>query len=557
MFYFTQASKSGLIHCVFQKYHKIAAISLPRASRIFKMEPQNINIILDQVRAVVQSQPMTSEDMSKPSQIPIIPKSMPPVFPESCSKLPENPVSIQSSVERLTNDILPYFNAASISPRYYGFITGGVTPAAMFGDILTSIYDQNVAVHLPKDTISTSVAVAALNMFLDLIKLNTPEWAIGTAGSGGGSFTTGATASNILGIALGREYVLEKAVQRISGRSMSVGEHGLMEVCRAADIDKIKVLSTLPHSSLIKACSVVGLGRGCVVAIGKGTEGESALDIDLDKLRDLAENAQKERTAYILAVSAGEVNTGRFATGAGSTMQQLREICDKYGIWIHADGAFGIFGRVLMDAKPSDQDYSSIIEGVQGLELADSITSDCHKLLNVPYDCGVFFTRHKQLSEKVFTNGSAAYLTFADGQTPIISAHNIGIENSQRFRALPVYTTLSTYGRHGHIELLQRQIGLARKVSAWLWQHRAFDLLPGEKDVGEAIRKTFMIVLFRAKADDVQSNLIERINASGQIYVLGTQWRGKSAVRLAVSNWQTDIERDFEVIKGVLENAVA
>ena len=105
------------------------------------------------------------------------------------------------------------------------------------------------------------------------------------------------------------------------------------------------------------------------------------------------------RTASIVAVSCSEVNTGLFAT-TGGEMKSIRELCDEYGAWLHVDGAFGIMGRCLDESE----EYRTILEGCAGMELADSITGDAHKLLNVPYDCGFFFSKHLDAAFQVFQN---------------------------------------------------------------------------------------------------------------------------------------------------------
>ena len=115
----------------------------------------------------------------------------------------------------LATTILPHLNLSSLSPNYYGFVTGGATPAALLGDFLTSIFDQNLHAHLPNESLATTLEVATLNMLVQLFRLPEAEWAIGKKESpGGGIFTTGATASNVLGLALGREFVVRKALQR-------------------------------------------------------------------------------------------------------------------------------------------------------------------------------------------------------------------------------------------------------------------------------------------------------------------------------------------------------
>ena len=336
---------------------------------------------------------------------------------------------------------------------------------------------------------------------------------------------------------------------------MSVGEHGLWECMRAADVPFMRVLSTLPHSSVAKAAAIVGFGRASVVSVASE---EDPLGIDMAKLRQEVGRA-RGRGRFILAISAGEVNTGRFATDSLGRMRELRNFCDDHGIWLHVDGAFGLFGRMMMHSEGDNTDeYAEIVNGVQGIELADSITGDGHKLLNVPYDCGMFFTRHRGLNEEVFRNGNAAYLSTGAGSNDgISSALNSGIENSRRFRALPVYTTLTQYGRTGYADMLKRQIGLARTVAGWIFDHSQFELLPAGQTRKLMLAQTFMVVLFRVRDESKSKTLVEKINATGKTYMSGTSWDGRPAARIAVSNWQADIERDSQRIFKVLEAVIS
>ncbi|KAK3175125.1 hypothetical protein OEA41_002371 [Lepraria neglecta] len=218
--------------------------------------------------------------------------------------------------------------------------------------------------------------------------------------------------------------------------------------------------------------------------------------------------------------------------------------------------AFGIFAS-LLNGVPG---FERIGQGAEGLELADSIAGDGHKLLNVPYDCGFFFCRHPSLAQQVFQNPNAAYLNTKNAATDTIqSPLNIGIENSRRFRGLPVYATLMAYGREGYRDILQRQIRFARAVAAYLYYHDAFELLP--RDVftsrDRIDQDIFIIVLFKAKDGRLNEQLVQRINASSKMYVSGTVWDNSPASRVAAANWQVDPDRDLEVVKHVLEDVVS
>ena len=217
--------------------------------------------------------------------------------------------------------------------------------------------------------------------------------------------------------------------------------------------------------------------------------------------------------------------------------------------------AFGIFARLLSSLP----EFKTVSLGTAGLELADSITGDAHKLLNAPYDCGFFFCRDRDIARQAFQNANAAYLKPGSNTSDdtIQSPLNIGIENSRRFRGLPVYATLMAYGRDGYVDMLQRQIRLARAAAAFILEHAAFELLPERLDHTEKIdQDVYIIVLFRAKDAELNSDLVRRINASNRMYVSGTEWDGRPASRIAVANWQVDPVRDLGVIRGVLEAVV-
>ncbi|CBX98482.1 hypothetical protein LEMA_P098910.1 [Plenodomus lingam JN3] len=437
----------------------------------------------------------------------------------------------------------------------YGFVTGGTTPAAALADHLVTYHDQNVQVHLPFETVATNVEDTTLNLVCNLLDLDPQHWPHRT-------FTTGATTSNVLGLACGREYVIAEASAHRTDEVVSVGEVGIIEAMRRAGIDEIQILTTVPHSSLSKAASILGLGRASVKTIGL-THAPHKFNMDTLKIL-LAQPG----SASIVAVSASEVNTGLFATISLEEMQELRRLCDMYGAWIHVDGAFGLFARVLshpsthtLTTNTSNTTYDKLINAASGIPLADSLTGDLHKLLNVPYDSGFFLSRHANLAARVFQNPNAAYLATGAVTGGIMSPLNIGLENSRRFRALPAYATLVAYGRDGYKDMLERQIALARGIAKFVLDSSAFELLPqatwGTENQEDILSRIFIIVLFRARDEELNRHLVERIKAKKKIYVSGTTWDGSPACRFAVANWMADVRRDLRVIKEVLEGVVA
>lgn len=319
-----------------------------------------------------------------------------------CRELPGHESTLDESEARI-NNLLPGLNGSSTSSRYYGFVTGGATPIARYADNIVTQADQNVQVHLPEETIATDVEDAALNMLCQLVDLDPKVWKHRT-------FTTGATASNVVGLALAREYVIVQASIRYTilknsfehvgdealrppyklkaspgmwyGRNgsadpPSVAQLGLFKAMQLAMVHDVQILTTVPHSSIKKAASVIGFGHDSVKDVGCRLPNHKHI-FDFERL----ENCLKQTSiASIIVVSCSEVNTGIFATRDYKDFDRLRTLADKYGAWIHVDAAIGLLARTLNKNQHSELNRS--IEGVEGIELADSIAGDAHKLLNV------------------------------------------------------------------------------------------------------------------------------------------------------------------------------
>lgn len=384
--------------------------------------------------------------------------------------------------------------SGSAGPRYLGFVTGGTTPAALVGDWLTTAYDQNPA--SDGDSLASAVERETLAQLRQLFGL--PE-------TFEGAFVSGATAANTVALATARQW----AAARLG---VDVAEEGL------SGLPRIPLLAGAPHASIDKALSILGMGRRSIERIAT-LPGRTAVDP-----RALAARlaALHEQPAIVVA-SAGEVNTGDF-----DDLAAVAELCRRHGAWLHVDGAFGLFAA-------ADPDRVHLLAG---LEQADSITTDGHKWLNVPYDSGIVFTRHLELQQQVY-RATAAYL----GEAGPDFLHRTP-ENSRRFRALPAWMTLQAYGRAGYRELVQRTCDLARRLGDWLESDPRFELLAPVR---------LNIVCFTLRGADAarRDRFLAALARDGRVFCTPTVYAGKPAVRAAFSNWSTT-EEDLATIAGAL-----
>lgn len=479
-------------------------IAVPSASEI--------EGLINKIRGLVTSKYVRD---TAPKVVPSV-EALDNAYDDLVLKIPENGFGLDGSFTHLHDKILPGLSNQA-TENYLGFVTGGVTPAALLGDYITTLYDQNTASF--GGSIAPHVENAALELLLDLLGLDATKWP-------GRLLTSGATASNIVGLAVAREAVVQKAGK---SQECNVSKLGIHKALTQSGLEDIQILHCMSHSSVSKAASIIGLGIQSAVSCSDSKE-PWTFDFDL-----LEKKLATPRVGSIVVVSFGEVNTGRYTRD----IARVRALCDQYQAWLHIDGAFGIYSRILRDRPGPYQEIAK--EWTEGLELGDSITGDSHKSLNVSYDSGFFFCRDRLIMKQVFQNPGAAYLDA--GLNGPINPLDKGIENSRRFRALPLYSTLLAYGREGYRRLIEDSISYARSIAKFISESDDYTLLP---DIDYT--QTSTIVLFQANDLRLNGELNIRINSTRNILVTGTMWNGKPAQRIAVSNWRVTPDKSATVI---------
>lgn len=431
---------------------------------------------------------------------------------ELSDALPDSGEGGAAALERFSREIEPHLSA-SVGPRYLAFVTGGATPAAIAGDWLAAACDNSAS--MAAGSIANRVTRQTLDWMLELFDLPGRDSDAGFDGC----FTSGATASNLLGVLSAREWC-----GRMLG--IDVAANGAMA------LPAIPVLSACPHASMIKALSIAGFGRECVIPVDRvpGTEAmdPAALERALGGL-----GARPNGGPKIVIASAGTVTGTDF-----DDLNAIADICAANNAWLHVDGAFGIFVRCMPATPEHDR-----AKWANGLERVDSITGDSHKWLNVPYDSGFFFTRHLDLLERVCSLG-AAYLVTGEADPAYMLR---GIESSQRFRALPAWMTLAAYGREGVREVVENNCAQATRLGAWIDANTDWSLL---KPVN------LNVIVFRSVRANDQKAALDALNATGKVYASPGAWDGQPGIRICFSNWITQ-DADVAIVEEALEAAAS
>ncbi|MFD0903298.1 pyridoxal phosphate-dependent decarboxylase family protein [Actinomadura sediminis] len=412
-------------------------------------------------------------------------------------RLPEEGAGLAGALAAFADRWEPALSA-SAGPRYLGFVTGGTTPAALAGDWMTGVWDQN--------------PVSSLDGAGQELERETVGWLrelFGLSDGHHGAFVGGATVSNTVGLAIAREWLGERA-------GVSPAEDG------AGALGDVRVLSGAAHSSVPKALAVLGLGRRALTGVPTAAGREAVDPAALERALREADGP------CVVVANAGTVNTGDF-----DDLRAVAALRDRYPFWLHVDAAFGGFAAL----SPAHAHL------VAGLDAADSICVDLHKWLNVPYGSALQLTRRPDLQASVFRN-AAAYLGPLGDAPDLV---HLTPENSRRLRALAAWFTLRAYGRDGHREIVDRCTACARALGD------AVEAVPGLRLLAPVRLNVVCFTLADRPDAERLAALADRV--AGEAFLTPTVHDGVPALRAAFSNWRTG-EADVRRVAAALREAV-
>jgi glutamate/tyrosine decarboxylase-like PLP-dependent enzyme len=388
--------------------------------------------------------------------------------------LQDDPVTAEEVLTLLNEKGSPA-TVTSTGGRYFGFVCGASTPAALAAKLLTSVWDQNAGMYVMSPTVALLEEISS-SWMIDLLGLS-KETAVG--------FVTGATMGNFTAMAAARHTLLEK-------EGWDVEAQGLFNAPEITVITGNEV-----HVSMLKALNLIGFGRERIIRVPVDSQG-----------RMIADKIPLTAGPTILCLQAGNVNTGSF--------DPIEEICRKKrkNVWIHVDAAFGLWAAASEKTKHL----------IKGIELADSIATDAHKWLNVPYDCGLVFVKN-QASLWGAVSSSAAYLPEIGKRDPF----QFTPEMSREARGVAVWAALKSLGKKGLADMIDRNCSQARLFAK------------GLRAAGYNILNDVVLNQVLVSFGDTPTTLaiIKKVQEDGTCWCGGTTWQGVTAMRISVSSWST------------------
>ena len=387
------------------------------------------------------------------------------------------------------------------SARFFGFVIGGSVPAALAAEWLVTAWDQNAGLFSPAPGVTIAEDIAG-QWLIDMLGLPVES---------SFAFVTGGQMANTTALAAARHHVL-------SALGFDVERHGLSgtPAIRVVVGDEV-------HATVGRGLRLLGIGLNAMVSVAVDANG-AMIPADLERvLESLGEGPT------IVCCQAGNVNTG-----ALDPVGELAAIAHAHNAWLHVDGAIGLWAAASTPSR------------LPGLELADSWSTDAHKWLNVPYDCGITICRHPE-SHRAAMTVTAAYLTQAAPGTdrdPV----DWNPEFSRRARGVPVYAALASLGREGIAEVVETCCSHARLFASVLCAEANIEVL------NDVVLNQVLVRFTDPSGGDSDAftrAVVAAVQLDGTCWLSGSVWRGQAVMRISVSNYSTtvdDVERSAAAI---------
>ena len=408
--------------------------------------------------------------------------------------LPEHGVPLTSVLPELVERVSPGLGATT-GGRYLGYVTGGLLPAGAIAQAWAVAVDQNTGLW----------ALAPAASELELVVLS---WLADLLGipHRGATFTSGAAGANLVCLAVARHWAGRQ--QSVDVNAAGVGALAPIGVYGSSEL----------HFTNVKALRTLGLGADCV----RHVPVDERFRFDVSGLVAAMERdrAHGVRPAIVIAHAAAA------NTGACDPLREIAEVCREHDLWLHVDGAFGAFLRLVPEKA----------ELVDGLDLADSVAVDGHKWLNLPNGIAFAFVRDPELHHETFA-GTAAYLTRAEGSGADLHEH--GVEASRPWRGAATWAVLKHLGREGVTALVARCCELAAELGQRAEDSPRLELTAPVASCVVCLRYRPQQSVEGSELDELNRRIQQRLVRDGAVFATGGMLPSGFSLRPAIVSWRT------------------
>jgi glutamate/tyrosine decarboxylase-like PLP-dependent enzyme len=421
-------------------------------------------------------------------------------------ELPEEGRDIAPVLEEFSEKFFRY-STHNGSPRFFGYITSSAAPIGALADMLAAAVNPNCGAW-------------ALSPIATEIENETIRWLstfLGLPGTWDGVIVSGGNMANMVGF----------TAARTAKAGWDIRANGL-----ASDDARRLVLYTSKetHTWINKASDLGGLGTNAIRWIP--TDHELRMRVDLLE-ESITADLAAGRAPFMVIGTAGTVGTG-----AIDPLPAIADVCKKYNLWFHVDGAYGAPAVALADAS----------DDLKGLRLADSIAIDPHKWLYSPLEAGCILTKHASALRDAFSF-KPHYYQFDDNDGQEVKNYfEYGPQNSRGFRALKIWLAFQQIGANGYRRMIADEIALAHRLHEMIGGHDSL-----ERGTVSLSITTFRYVprdLHGAPDDGTVTNYLNELNErivtairlSGEAFLSNAFLEGKFMLRACIVNFRTTLK---------------
>jgi len=410
--------------------------------------------------------------------------------------LPTKGIDFDALLKVFRENIIP-FSRQNAHPRMFGYVQSPGTPLAAFADLLASTLNANLTVWR-----SAPAPVELERLTIDWIRQ-----ILGFNAQAGGLFVSGGSMANLAAIAAARQ-----AKDDSSGRLRIYA-------------------SSETHFSIAKAAALLGIGRENVRLV----DVDECFKIRVDDLvAKITADLEAGYLPFCVVANAGTVNTG-----AVDPLAEIREIADRFQLWMHVDGSYGAFAVLAKSARKL----------FAGLERADSIALDPHKWLYLPVDVGCVIYRAPEIARAAFAHEAEYTRIIGEKADEAFAFWDYGPELSRRFRALKVWMLLKGVGLDSLGEAIESNLACARYLESMVRASDDFEMVaPVELSI---FCLRHVPVQLRNKSpqaiDAFNERLLIALQRDGGSYLSNATLAGRFALRGCVLNYRTTL-RDMEIL---------
>jgi glutamate/tyrosine decarboxylase-like PLP-dependent enzyme len=422
--------------------------------------------------------------------------------------MPETGKGIDAIIERIRAEVVPDSNHL-FHPRYAGHQIAGPLPAAVWTESVTAALNQSVAVFemSPVMTVLEHRVIAWMNAL------------VGFGPQSGGTLTSGGTEATFTGLLAARGAAMPDAWMDGVGAGaplMVCGEHA--------------------HYAVTRAAGELGLGMRNVRAIRSRD-----YKMDTDALEStLTELAQDGKRVMAVVATAGSTATGSF-----DDIATIASLCERFGVWLHVDAAHG--GSALFSPAHSHR--------MRGVDRARSVAWDPHKMMLLPSQAGMLLVRSERDLDSAFAQ-RAPYLFHGDGGERVWDQGTRNFMCSRRADVLKLWVAIQRYGREGFAQLYDYFCALARLMYEEILERPEFEALHEPESNILCFRWVGDRVMGDNVLDQLNRELRERYNRSGEGWITATNLDGRRVLRVTLMNPRTTAADVEEILDGLARAAM-